>query len=57
MTKVIVFANQKDGVAKTTFAIALAQALALVGKRIIFLDLDPHENASNTLRLNDVHPS
>ncbi len=57
MTKVIVFANQKGGVAKTTSAIALAQALALVGKCIIFLDLDPHENASNTLRLNDVHPS
>ena len=35
----------------------MAQALALVGKRIIFLDLDPHENASNTLRLKDVHPS
>lgn len=57
MTKVIVFANQKGGVAKTTSAIALAQALALDGKRIMFLDLDPQENASNTLRLKDDHPS
>ncbi len=48
MTKVIVFANQKGGVAKMTSSIALAQALTLVGKRIMFLDLDPQENASNT---------
>jgi len=32
MAKVIVFANQKDGVAKTTFAIALAQALNALWK-------------------------
>lgn len=53
MTKVIAFANQKGGVAKTTSAVALAQSLALEGKRILFLDLDPQENASNTLRVNN----
>lgn len=53
MTKVIAFANQKGGVAKNTSAVALAQSLAMEGKRILFLDLDPQENASNTPRVNN----
>ena len=57
MTSVIAFANQKGGVAKTTSAIALAQSLALDGKKVLFFDLDPQENASNTLRLDPDKPN
>ena len=57
MTSVIAFANQKGGVAKTTSAIALAQSLAIDGKKVLFFDLDPQENASNTLRLDPDKPN
>lgn len=57
MTKIIAFANQKGGVAKTTSAVALSQILSMDGKRVLFLDLDPQENASNTLCLDPDIPS
>lgn len=41
MARVVAFANQKGGVAKTTTALALAAALAERERRVLVVDLDP----------------
>lgn len=51
--KVITIANHKGGVGKTTSTASLGLALAILGKRVLLIDLDAQQNLSFTLTQNE----
>ena len=51
-TRVIAFANQKGGVAKTTTTLNLGVAFGEMGYRVLLIDLDPQGNLTMSQGLN-----
>lgn len=51
--KIICFANQKGGVAKSVSCINTGSVLAIEGKRVLYVDLDPQSNVTKGFGVND----
>jgi len=55
--RVIALINQKGGVGKTTTTVNLAAAIALTGRRVLVVDMDPQAHASLHLGVETASPT